>query len=629
MRHGLAHDKLVRMKYGVLGFLGLLGCGVSTVFYEPDPPSPSGTTVQPVFNGETHQSPTAPPPVTGGSVRIVKADNAAYAIVSDPEEDVIDVVSLDGAPALVGQIALSPGDEPNRAVSDASGMVHVVLRGGGAIATIDPRTASLVDRRAVCPAPRGIDYDASLDTLHVACATGELVSLGSTGPVTRVVRLDRDLRDVIVSKNGLLVTRFRSAEVLHVDSAGNIATRTSPHPSLDQTYSSMASVVAWRTIQNVKGDVVMLHQLASTQALVVVAWQTYYADANSPISASAVSVESGNDDPTALGIEVAIDATSDATGVVETLGLLGDIQTGNTNPNDPSASVISLGEKSTDFSVVNNHDQFVAIDDGGPIGVPFKVVQRRAPTAKLEIFGASFQDPIASVSLNQKTSHLDTGFDVFHIPTFVGTACMSCHPEGGDDGHTWKFSFSSTSGTGTLSPTNTEVRRTQSLRGGIVTDSAPYHWNGDLPTLGALCDEVFTHRMGGGKVTSTQEPIVAHWMNSIPRVPVRTDLDATKVAAGKALFEGSAGCTSCHVGGTGTLVANQDIGKTDSLGQSQPMQVPSLLDVVDRAPYMHDGCAATLMDRFTNPSCGGANHGNAANLSQDDLQSITTYLESL
>ncbi|HEY2368018.1 MAG TPA: cytochrome-c peroxidase, partial [Polyangiaceae bacterium] len=137
-----------------------------------------------------------------------------------------------------------------------------------------------------------------------------------------------------------------------------------------------------------------------------------------------------------------------------------------------------------------------------------------------------------------------------------------------------------------------------------------------------------THRMGGGKVTSAQEPIVAHWMNAIPRVPVRTDLDGAKVAAGKMVFEGAGGCTSCHVGGTGTLAMNQDIGKVDSLDQSRPMQVPSLLDVIDRAPYMHDGCAATLMDRF-NPACGGSNHGNVSSLSPTDVDDVTTYLESL
>jgi len=59
------------------------------------------------------------------------------------------------------------------------------------------------------------------------------------------------------------------------------------------------------------------------------------------------------------------------------------------------------------------------------------------------------------------------------------------------------------------------------------------------------------------------------------------------------------------------------------------MQVPSLIDVIDRAPYMHDGCAATLMDRFTNPSCGGTTHGNVSSLSSADIDDLSTYLESL
>ena len=101
------------------------------------------------------------------------------------------------------------------------------------------------------------------------------------------------------------------------------------------------------------------------------------------------------------------------------------------------------------------------------------------------------------------------------------------------------------------------------------------------------------------------------------------------MARGKTIFDGSAGCTSCHVGAIGTLATNQDIGKTDVLGDKRPLQVPSLLDVADRAPFMHDGCAHTLMDRFTDVSCGGASHGNTASLGQDDLLSLTTYLESL
>ncbi len=268
---------------------------------------------------------------------------------------------------------------------------------------------------------------------------------------------------------------------------------------------------------------------------------------------------------------------------------------------------------------MDNQHEYIGIDDGSRVDVPYEVVQRRIPTAALLVFGASFQSPIATVTLPQKQSHADTGFDIFHIPTIVGSACMTCHPEGGDDGHTWKFKVGG----------DVQARRTQSLRGGVVTDTAPYHWSGDLANLGALCDEVFTHRMGGGKVEPAQESILAAWLNAIPRIPARTDLDATRVAAGKAIFDGPGGCSACHVGGTGALATNQDIGKTDVLGQAAPTQVPALLDVIDRAPYMHDGCAATLMDRLTNPACGGSKHGNTAQLGADDLQNLETYLESL
>jgi mono/diheme cytochrome c family protein len=596
-----------------------LGCSVSQVVYEPDPPPT--TTAAPVFNGAAVQADTPPPPLVGGTVRIVRSGGAAFAVASDPEEDVVDVVSLGPSPALVGTVALQRGDEPNRIVGDSHGFAHVVLRGGGAIATIDPTTASLVQRRPVCPAPRGIDYDPTSDSLYVACATGELVTLPSNGPPSRVVRLDRDLRDVVVSGNQLFVTRFRSAERLALDASGAVVSRDVPAGSADYSYSGMSPVVAWRTVKAVSGGTIMLHQLASDSPLVVVPQQTYYAETGGVISASAVAVDSAASTP--LAIEQAIDVTVDEQGTPEILSLLGTVQTGAGSVYN--ANLVTLPpSQSNGYYGYDNTYQYVGIDDGASIGVPYKVVQRRAPTALLEIFKDTFTATPALVTLPQKSKHLDTGFDIFNIPTSVGTACMNCHPEGGDDGHTWRFSFTTASG-----GSEVRIRRTQSLRGGVVTDTAPYHWDGDLSNLQDLCNEVFTHRMGGGQIEPAQASILARWLNAVPRVPVRDDLDQKRVAAGKALFDGPAGCASCHVGGTGVLAQNQIIGKIDSLGASKPTQVPSLLDVADRAPYMHDGCAASLMDRLTDPNCGGSMHGNTSTLSADDLQSLETYLESL
>src|SRR5258707_536707 len=79
------------------------------------------------------------------------------------------------------QPARRPGDEPGRLVEDATGLVHVALRRGGAIVSLDPKTGVLGARRAVCSAPRGIAFEVGAGLLHVACAGGELVSLPAAG----------------------------------------------------------------------------------------------------------------------------------------------------------------------------------------------------------------------------------------------------------------------------------------------------------------------------------------------------------------------------------------------------------------------------------------------------------------
>ena len=54
----------------------------------------------------------------------------------------------------------------------------------------------------------------------------------------------------------------------------------------------------------------------------------------------------------------------------------------------------------------------------------------------------------------------------------------------------------------------------------------------------------------------------------------------------------------------------------------------SLLGVGQRVPVMHDGCAATLRDRF-DASCGGTAHGNTSRLAESQLSDLVAYLESI
>ena len=64
------------------------------------------------------------------------------------------------------------------------------------------------------------------------------------------------------------------------------------------------------------------------------------------------------------------------------------------------------------------------------------------------------------------------------------------------------------------------------------------------------------------------------------------------------------------------------------VGTGEVLQVPSLVRVAYRAPFIHNGCANTLRDRF-DPACGGAKHGDVSQLSETEVDDLVAYLETL
>src|SRR6185312_431789 len=170
-------------------------------------------------------SPTWGVPISGGNLLVTH--DATHAFVADPDRDRLVAVDLTSGTAT--EIALNAGDEPGRLVEDAAGRIQVALRRGGALVTVDPTSDAVIARRAVCAEPRGLAYEAATDLVHVACATGELVSLPAAGgAATRNVFVDRDLRDVLVRNGTLYVTRFRSAQLLQLDANGAVVARIAP-----------------------------------------------------------------------------------------------------------------------------------------------------------------------------------------------------------------------------------------------------------------------------------------------------------------------------------------------------------------------------------------------------------------
>jgi len=179
-------------------------------------------------------------------------------VVADPDRDQVVLVDLDLF-KVSATIALEKGDEPGRVVEDGDGRVHIALRRAGAVVTLDT-SGAVLRRQPVCPYPRGLAYDAATDVIHVACAGGELVTLpASGGDPVRTLKLDRDLRDVVIDGDRLLVSRFRTAELLVVESDGRISRRMKP-PGLSLPDGTFAAAVAWRTIPAPGGGALMVHQ---------------------------------------------------------------------------------------------------------------------------------------------------------------------------------------------------------------------------------------------------------------------------------------------------------------------------------------------------------------------------------
>ncbi len=187
---------------------------------------------------------TPPPPISGGTMLVTH--DGTHAVAADPDRDVVYGVDLSSR-KVTFTTALQPGDEPGRIAEDGAGRVHVALRKGGALVTLDETTGQIVARRRVCPAPRGVAWDGTKDQVWVACATGELVALPSAGgAAAQQMTLERDLRDVLVDNGAVSVTEFRSAQVVSV-AGGHAGSRV----QLPAALPGFLPHVAWRVIPGV------------------------------------------------------------------------------------------------------------------------------------------------------------------------------------------------------------------------------------------------------------------------------------------------------------------------------------------------------------------------------------------
>ena len=211
------------------------------------------------------------------------------------------------------------------------------------------------------------------------------------------------------------------------------------------------------------------------------------------------------------------------------------------------------------------------------------------------------------MSLSEE-SREDTGLTLFHMDSGIGIACSSCHPEGGEDGHVWRFPEG--------------PRRTLLLQGGVM-ERAPFHWDGSLATMDALVSEVMVKRMAITEAPlAPQITALGSYLEQLPAPAASDGLDTNAVSRGRALFyQPALDCVTCHAGPQ--FADNQ----LHDVGTGGNFVTPTLLGVGLRSPLLHDGCAKQLEQRFS--GCGQAKHGHTSQLSAADLADLIVFLRSL
>lgn len=653
-------------KQGLIGGVGIaLGALLGGCNSFDKPASESGPhLVIPVDERPAVSMGARPHAVSGGTMTVLK--DGSMVIVADPDRDRISVVNLVNVPYVSQTVTLHEGDQPWRSVEDANKHVHVVFRGTGTLATLDPLTGTVLERRAVCKAPRGLAFEQATSLVHVACAEGTLVSLPAAGgAAVRTLTLQPDLRDVVVQGDKLWVTRFKSAEVLEVDAAGAVGRRIAPQKMIGQLQlpptdsnnpeiavgsttkdANMSPAVAWRAVANPTGGAVLVHQEEVDDSIDLTpptAGGSAYGGGGmgcdgivknalttiNPDGTTSTATFTGS--PLPVDVAISGSNTSDQwiaiahAGVADSQAPRPFMEVPENGAPTPTAGPAGFGSGSgvtllLQSNVAVNASMntcafpagFVPVDE--PVtAVAFtpqgQLLVLSAQSARLSIMRSLPNDALQDVDLFA-TPLMNTGHELFHRDAGGGIACASCHPEGGEDGHTWHFA-----GAG--------ARRTQALNVGL-RDTAPFHWAGDLSDVDAVMKQVFVGRMGGVNETVERTGMLTEWLFAMERPAAQRDAADPAAVRGKALFESAGvGCSSCH---SGPKLTNNQTVAIDSTREK--LQVPSLVAVGYRAPFMHDGCAATLADRF-DPACGGNQHGNVSGLSQAEKDDLVAYLESL
>ncbi|MFT5117424.1 MAG: hypothetical protein ACI9NY_000953 [Kiritimatiellia bacterium] len=217
-------------------------------------------------------------------------------------------------------------------------------------------------------------------------------------------------------------------------------------------------------------------------------------------------------------------------------------------------------------------------------------------------------------------------------------SCASCHDDGGHDGMTWD-----------LTHMGEGLRNTLSLRGTSGTRFGHLHWSSNFDEVqdfeaqieslngadGLISGQTFTNMVSPLTHISAGQSedldALSAYVSSLGKASVLRSpnscswggLCGSEERYGNRLFLRHR-CATCHTGAAFRDGQSHDVGTiTPASGQGSggplmEIRTPTLVELWDTAPYLHDGSAATLEEVFTRGVHAeiGLDEGERSNLAQ-------------
>jgi len=198
-------------------------------------------------------------------------------------------------------------------------------------------------------------------------------------------------------------------------------------------------------------------------------------------------------------------------------------------------------------------------------------------------------------------------------------SCASCHPEARSDGTNWDLM-------------NDGIGNPKQSRSLLYTHrTSPVMITGVRASAEVAVEKGFAliqfHALPAPQLDSVNAYLKS--LQPVPSPYLKPDGSLTAAAKrGKVIFEGKAGCVTCH---PPPYYGNKKkfafgLGSDDE--RNREFATPILIEVWRTAPYMYDGRAVTIQEVITTDNTNNK-HGNTRGLSPQEVEDLAEYVNSL